>query len=399
GLVAACASHGILTREPAVLALYRDLVKAAPTSLPVLLLGEPGTGKELFARAAHRLSPRAAGPFVAVNMAAISPELFESELFGHVRGAFTGATTDRRGHFETAHRGTIFLDEVGDLRPEHQVKLLRVLQEGSFHRVGASRPTTVDVRVVAATNRDLERGVAEGWFREDLYFRLKGLVLRLPPLRERPRDLLPLARHLVAEAGRELGRAGLALSEEAARALEAHAWPGNVRELQNALRQAVALAEGPVIRRGDLRLAVADSAARPPAPSPLEAVAEAGSDAAVLACLREHRFDMQASARALGWDRSTVTQRLKGLGFRALVECDGDLRRAAAGLAGDPELAEAVEVKLREYAQHLYRSIESLDSADAALAACRRRFKNLPDRHFRSLELLVRRHFERRPGA
>src|SRR5204862_5130387 len=146
------------------------------------------------------------GPFVAVNMAAISPELFESELFGHVRGSFTGAVGERMGYFEQADRGTLFLDEIGELRPEHQGKLLRVLQEKSFYRVGATRPTAVDVRVVAASNRDLERGVAEGWFREDLYFRLKGLVLRLPSLRERRQDVAPLAARFLAEAAAEASR-------------------------------------------------------------------------------------------------------------------------------------------------------------------------------------------------
>ncbi|HEV8585120.1 MAG TPA: sigma 54-interacting transcriptional regulator [Methylomirabilota bacterium] len=381
----ACAEAGIVTRDPAVLRVFADLGRAAQSSLPILLAGEPGTGKELFARAAHRLSPRVAQPFVAVNMAAIPPDLFESELFGHVKGAFTGAVADRRGYFEQADRGTIFLDEIGELRGDQQGKLLRVLQEKVFHRVGATRPTAVDVRVVAASNRDLERGVAEGWFREDLWFRLKGVVLRLPPLRARPDDVPALAARLVADAAAE-ARRGVTLSEDAVAALREHAWPGNVRELQNCLRQAVALAGGPVLKREDLRL-----------PEPRGATDAAGEtgDAAVLACLRRHGFDMQASARELGWDRSTVTQRLKGLGFRALVDAGGDRARAALDLAGDPALARAVEVKLREYHEHLLRSVAGLESADAAVAACRRRFKNLPERHFRSLESLVRDQFLR----
>ncbi len=380
-----CAELGIITRDPALLALFRDLEKAARSSLPILILGEPGTGKELFARAAHRLSPRAGGPFVAVNMAAIPPELFESELFGHVKGSFTGAVGDRKGYFEQADRGTIFLDEIGELRAPHQSKLLRVLQEKSFYRVGATRPTAVDVRVVAASNRDLERGVAEGWFREDLYFRLKGLVLRLPPLRERRQDVVPLATRLVDEAAAEAGRP-VTLSEAALLTLERHDWPGNVRELQHCLRQAVALAERAVLLPADLRLAPAS-----------DARADAAGDGTVLTCLRQHGFDMQAAARALGWDRSTVTQRLKGLGFRALVESGGDRGRAALALAGDPALGRTVELKLSEYHEHLLRTVEGFDSAEAAVAGCRRRFKNLPERHFRSLELLVRQHFERRP--
>jgi DNA-binding NtrC family response regulator/CHASE2 domain-containing sensor protein len=377
-----CAELGIVARDPAVLALFRDLQKAARSSLSILIAGEPGTGKELFARAAHRLGPRASGPFVAVNMAAVSPELFESELFGHVRGSFTGAVAERQGYFEQANGGTIFLDEIGELRADHQGKLLRVLQERTFHRVGATRPTTVDVRVVSASNRDLGRGTAEGWFREDLYFRLRGLVLRLPPLRERPGDVAALAERFLAEAATEAGRR-VTLSQAALSALERHPWPGNIRELQQCLRRAVALSEREVLTPDDLRLDAADSAPT-----------EGDGDTTVLACLRRHGFDMQATARALGWDRSTVTQRLKGLGFRALVESGGDRGRAAAALAGDPALTRTVEVKLGEYHEHLLRSVAAFDSADAAVAACRRRFKNLPERHFRSLEALVRERFK-----
>ena len=383
-----CERVGIVTRDPAVLAVFRDLEKAARSSLSILVTGEPGTGKELFARAAHRLSPRADGPFVAVNMAAIPADLFESEMFGHVRGSFTGAVGDRKGLFEQANRGTIFLDEIGELRPEHQSKLLRVLQDKSFYRVGATRPTTVDVRVVAASNRDLERGIAEGWFREDLFFRLKGLVVRLPPLRERKADIPLLAARFVQDAAAEVGRPPLPLSAAALAAIERRDWPGNARELQNCLRQALALADGVAIAVEDLRL-----------PSREPGRDDSGSDAAVLAALRQNGFDMQATARALGWDRSTVTQRLKGLGFRSLVESDGDRAKAALALAGDPTLGPTVEVKLREYTEHLLRVVEGFNSPDDATAACRRRFKNLPERHFRSLELLVRQHFERRSPA
>ncbi|HEY7542674.1 MAG TPA: sigma 54-interacting transcriptional regulator [Methylomirabilota bacterium] len=376
---------GIVTRDPAMLALVRDLEKAARSALPILLAGEPGTGKELFARAAHRLSARAEGPFVAVNMGAIPAELFESEMFGHVRGSFTGAVADRKGMFEQANRGTIFLDEVGELRPEHQSKLLRVLQDKSFYRVGATRPTTVDVRIVAASNRDLVRGSAEGWFREDLYFRLKGLVIRLSPLRERPHDVPLLAERFVREAAAEAGRPPLPLSEAALAALERNDWPGNARELQNCLRQALALADGAAIMVADLRLPIREPVHE-----------DSGGDEAVLDSLRRHGFDMQATARSLGWDRSTVTQRLKGLGFRALVDSQGDRGKAALALAGDPALVRTVELKLREYSDHLLRVVEGFGSPDEAVTACRKRFKNLPERHFRSLELLVRQHLERR---
>jgi DNA-binding NtrC family response regulator/CHASE2 domain-containing sensor protein len=394
-----CEQLGIITRDPAVLGLFRDLKKGARSSLSVLLLGEPGTGKELFARAVHRLSPRASQPFIAVNMAAISPDLFESELFGHVRGSFTGATSDRKGYFELAHQGTIFLDEIGDLRLDHQGKLLRVLQDRTFYRVGATTPTVVDVRVVTATNKDLARGISEGWFREDLYFRLKGLVLRLPPLRERPGDVPLLADHCVRTAAAPLGRDGVRLSREALAVLQGHEWKGNIRELRHCLEQAVALAEGQVITEADLRLAVEEAGLGGREPACDRLADEPLTDAAVLACLRRQRFDMQATAKTLNCDRSTVTQRLKGLSFRALVDAGGDQAKAALALAGDPTLVRTVELKLADYYGHLIKTVEGFRSAEEALLDCQRRFKNLPDRHFRAVETLIRWHFARTPTS
>lgn len=390
-----CRQLGIITQDPDLLRLYRDLKKGAKSPLTVLVLGEPGTGKELFARAVHRLSPRTGKTFIAVNMAAISPELFESELFGHTRGSFTGATTDRRGYFELANHGTIFLDEIGDLRLDHQSKLLRVLQEKSFYRVGATIPTTVDVRIVAATNRDLQRGVSEGWFREDLYFRLTGLVFRLPPLRERTDDVPILADMFLHEIAGQMGKAAPRLSNEALRALIEHEWKGNVREFRHCLEQAIALSDGPLLTKESLRL---DSAAGSQAGRTRAAqiLPDPASDAAVLNCLRQHSFDMQATAKTLAWDRSTVTQRLKGLCFQALVEADGNQTHAALAIAGDPSHLRTVELKLMDYHSHLMSVIEPFATANEALLDCKRRFKNLPDRHFSSVEMLVRQHFRQK---
>ncbi len=211
--------------------------------MTVFVSGESGTGKERVARAVHQLSPRAAFPFVAVNVAAFPEHLLEDELFGHAKGAFTGADRDRAGLFESAHRGTLFLDEIGDLSPALQAKLLRVLQEREIKRIGENRFRSVDVRLVSATARELEKEVERGVFREDLYYRLKVASLALPPLRERGGDSALLARHFLEKYGSEYGKGSLKWSSRAAAAIRAFAWPGNVRQLENAVMEAAALAD------------------------------------------------------------------------------------------------------------------------------------------------------------
>lgn len=392
---------GLFTRDRRLLQAVRDCKRSGASALPVLILGESGTGKEVFARAVHRLSARAAQPFIAVNMAAISHELFESELFGHLRGSFSGATQDRPGLFELADRGTLFLDEIGDLRPDHQAKLLRALQDKTFYRVGATKPTRVDVRIVAATNKDLLRGIAEGWFREDLYARLKGFLVTLPPLRERPDDIPALVQRFMERAAYHIARQPPRLTQEAMTLLTQYSWPRNVRELEQCIEQAVALTEGPLLTAADLRLSPPDAPAMRAGAQPQDMLksVEASGDTAVLDCLRAHRFDMQATARALSWDRSTVTQRLKGLCFQTLVETNGDRAKAAALLAQDPTLIRTVELKLVEYADHLTSVLSAYQSPADAIAACRKRFKNLPERHFKAVETLIRRHFAQASDA
>jgi DNA-binding NtrC family response regulator len=238
----------LVGRHPAMIEVYKLLGHLAENRVSALILGESGTGKELIARAIHAHSPDAAEPFVAVNCTALPETLLESELFGHVKGAFTGATADRHGRFAQAGRGTLFLDEIGDTTPELQTRLLRVLQEREYYPVGADRPVRTDARVIAATHRDLEALVEQGRFRADLYYRLRVVELRLPPLRERLSDVPLLADHLVARAARALGRAQPLLSPQALELLGRHDWPGNVRELQNCLTRALVLATGGVIR-------------------------------------------------------------------------------------------------------------------------------------------------------
>jgi transcriptional regulator with PAS, ATPase and Fis domain len=239
---------GIVAKSPKmqhVLALARRVAKVDAT---VLITGESGVGKERIARLVHDESTRAAGPFIAVNCGAITETLLESELFGHKRGAFTGATSDRHGLFETANHGTLLLDEIGEVSPGMQVKLLRVLQEREVRRVGESRSRPVDVRVLAATNRDLAHGVADGAFRQDLYYRLKVVELHVPPLRERRDDILPLARVLLADAAVRMGRKISGLVPRAVDQLLRYEWPGNVRELENAVEHAFVVGQGPVLK-------------------------------------------------------------------------------------------------------------------------------------------------------
>ena len=239
--------------DPAMVQVRRAIAKVAPTDATVLLRGESGTGKEVVALAIHRGSRRSQGPFVVVNCAALPESLIEAELFGYERGAFTGATERRRGRIELASGGTFFLDEIGELRPEIQAKLLRVLQDGSFEHIGGRQKITADVRWIAATNRNLEAMMEEGTFREDLYHRLALFPIHLPPLRERPNDIVPLAEDLLEQMCRRSGRA-LKLDAAARDILRRHAWRGNVRELSNTLERAVIMAEGDTIQAEDLVL-------------------------------------------------------------------------------------------------------------------------------------------------
>ena len=235
--------EGLIGRTAAMLTVYKQIAYAADSTAPVLVCGESGTGKELVARAIHTHGSRAMRPFVAINCAAVAETLLESELFGHVRGAFTGATSDRKGVFEQAHGGTVFLDEIGDMPPAMQVKLLRVLQDGEVRPVGASRAIHVDARVVAATNADIDRAVADQRFREDLYYRLSVIVIRLPALRERREDIPLLIDQFVGQAAARAGRQA-ALSPEAVSALTGYDWPGNVRELENTIERLVVFSRG-----------------------------------------------------------------------------------------------------------------------------------------------------------
>ena len=395
---------GFLTRDPKLLNLFQDAKQAAQAPNPVLLLGETGTGKEVFAKAIHQLSPWAKGPFVPVNMAAIRAELFESELFGHARGAFTGAM-GRRGLWETANGGTIFLDEIGDLGFDLQAKLLRVLEDGSFYRVGESHPITTKVRLLAATNKDLYSAVEQGHFRADLYFRLKSFVISLPPLRQRSQDDLHLlVHHVLHSIYPNEPNHNPQISEGAWQAILKYSWPGNIRELRQTLTQAAIRSRGKMIMVDHLQLETFPSSGiefSSRRKISVGAISHEGDyhweDAAVLQHLRVYRFDMQATARAMQCDRSTVMQRFKGLSFQFLLTHKGNVSSAASSLSGDPALSKTVEKKLREYYGNLISFAKEFASPDEAIAHCRKRLKNLPDRHFPAVEELLRQHFLHRP--
>jgi DNA-binding NtrC family response regulator len=307
-------ADGPVAADPRMVKLLETARKAARSDSTVLLLGESGTGKEVLAREIHRASPRVEGPFVAVNCAALTESLLESELFGHEKGAFTGATSARVGRIEAAHGGTLFLDEIGDTTPALQVKLLRVLQERTLERVGGQRSIEVDLRVVAATNRDLRARTAAGEFRADLFYRLNVIALDVPPLRDRPADIAALARHFVAELAREVKRPGLELSDEALARLATHAWPGNVRELRNALERAAVLADGPRIEAHDLPEDVG-AAPGAQAESGFHGQVEAFRRELLRATLAESGGNQAEAARRLGLQRTYLARLVRKYGL------------------------------------------------------------------------------------
>jgi two-component system, NtrC family, nitrogen regulation response regulator GlnG len=326
----------MLGQAPAMQEMFRSIGRLSRSSMTVLITGESGTGKELVARALHRHSPRATKPFIALNTSAFTADLLESELFGHEKGAFTGATELRRGRFEQADGGTLFLDEIGDMSPQLQTRLLRVLAEGEFYRVGGQLPVKVDVRVIAATHQDLEARVRENLFREDLLHRLNVIRIEVPPLRSRREDIPELLQHYLDVASTELGVAPKVLADDARRALAAFDWPGNVRQLVNACRRMTVLAAGREIKASDIPADLGGSGAVLSSSGTDWSQALASWAQARLAsggapllddalpefertllreALKATRGGRQEAAKLLGWGRNTLTRKLKELGL------------------------------------------------------------------------------------
>jgi two-component system nitrogen regulation response regulator GlnG len=342
----------LLGKAPAMQQVFRAIGRLSRSAATVLITGESGTGKELVARALHDHSPRAARPFIALNTSAIPSELLESELFGHEKGSFTGADAQRRGRFEQADGGTLFLDEIGDMPTALQTRLLRVLAEGEFYRVGGQTPMRVDVRVIAATHQNLEDRVARGLFREDLFHRLNVIRMTLPPLRARREDVGDLLGHYLRIAATELGVEVKTIAPEARAALEAYAWPGNVRELVNLCRRLTVLAPGSEVRAEDLPAEIAGAAAgaaanpedwsamlarwaegeaqRSGAPPLLDTAAPEFERALIRVALKHTGGHRQDAAKLLGWGRNTLTRKLKELGMEEAEATDDDAPSDAA---------------------------------------------------------------------
>lgn len=319
---AATAERRLVGSSQAMRKLTETAQKVAESRSTVLLLGESGTGKEILARSVHAWSPRASRPFVAVNCVALSEELLQSELFGHEKGSFTGAHQQKLGKFELANHGTVFLDEIGDIRESVQTKLLRVLQEHEFERVGGTRPIRVDLRVIAATNRDLEANVQTGRFREDLYYRLNVVTLRIPPLRDRPEDISELAEHFLGLYCGETGKRIDRITPEAMTALQQHSWPGNVRELENAVERAVVLANGREILPEDLAIggARADSgvALASDGVGPFHDQIEEFKKGLIRRALERAGGNQTRAAEMLGLQRTYLARLITNLGLRGV---------------------------------------------------------------------------------
>jgi transcriptional regulator with PAS, ATPase and Fis domain/CHASE2 domain-containing sensor protein len=382
-----CKEFGINTRSQSVLEVFKNLKQVAPVPSPVLILGDSGTGKELFAKALHLMSQRE-GEFVPVNMGAIPEGLYESELFGHMKGAFTGAVTDKKGKFAQASEGTIFLDEIGEIRQDLQVKLLRVLQEKEVQPVGGAA-FKVNIRVVAATNKDLQNEMEKGEFRQDLFYRLNTVTLKLPRLKDRREDIEILVDHLIKKYRAEYGKEIQGISDKAMRVILDHDWPGNIRELENIIQRGITFATGELIQEKDLGM---DQGKTPVEVKALllKPSREEG-DQLLLNALRDNNFEINQTAIRLKMHRNTVTARFKGICFDMLVRHGMD--SAVKEIAEIPSHYVNVEQMVSEYWKNLINTAEEFETEAEAIKAALKRNKNVPAQHHEAIEELVRDHY------
>ena len=383
-----CREFGINTRSQSVLKVFNNLKQVAPVPSPVLILGDSGTGKELFAKALHLMSQRK-GEFVPVNMGAIPEGLYESELFGHMKGAFTGAVTDKKGKFAQANEGTIFLDEVGEIRQDLQVKLLRVLQEKEVQPVGG-KAFKVNIRIVAATNKDLQKEMEEGEFRQDLFYRLNTVTLKLPRLKDRREDIEILVDHLIKKYRAEYGKEIQGISDKAMQVILNHDWPGNIRELENIIQRGITFATGELIQEKDLGMD--PSKQREDIKRPSLNVSRGDGDELLLNALKESNFEISQTAARLKMHRNTVTARFKGICFDMLVQHGMDRDKAVKEIAEIPSHHETVAQMVNEYWKNLLNTAKEFETEAEAVKAVLKRNKNVPAQHHWAIEELVRNH-------
>ncbi|GJL77274.1 MAG: hypothetical protein NPINA01_02630 [Nitrospinaceae bacterium] len=390
-----CMNAGIVTQNRKILETFLVLKQFASVPSPVLILGESGTGKELFARALHTLSERKDKPFIPVNMGAIPKDLIESELFGHKKGAFTGAINDKKGKFVLADKGTIFLDEIGDTSLDAQVKLLRVLQEKEVQPIGGNALKT-DTRVVAATHQKLENLIRNDRFREDLFYRLNALTVTLPPLRDRKEDIPFLVQHFILKYSKAYGKNLSGVSEQAMKKLMNHDWKGNIRELENIVQRGITLTMNDMVQEKDLGL---DSQGDSHAPVENKTRLRGGvDDELLLSSLRENKFEINETAANLNMSRNTVSSRFKGICFELLVKNNLDRGKVAEEISNDHLGQKIVHQKIAEYHDNLIKTVHGFNHETEAVNEVLKRSKNIPTQYHPAIRELVKLSYQGKPS-
>lgn len=389
-LMEECRAFGIITINRQFLETFNTLKQYAQVPSHVIILGESGTGKELFAHALHSMSLRCEENFVPVNMAAIPKDLVESELFGHVKGAFTGAIQNKKGKFPQAHRGTIFLDEIGDTELNIQVKLLRVLQESMVQPVGGD-PFYIDARVVSATHKDLKKNVEQGFFREDLFYRLSTLTLTLPPLRDRKDDIPILVQYFVKKYCEEFGKKILGISDQAMKILQANVWRGNIRELENVIQRGITMAAQEIIQEKDLGLD--DGHYQITESEPDQKTKEGLNDEDFLAILRENGCEINSTSAKLNMSRNTVASRFKGICFDLLVKHQLDSQKVCDEISGGCGHEDLIMQKIVEYHDNLIKSVKDYEDMEEAVDSVIKRSKNIPSQYRPAIAQLIEDYF------